>query len=101
MSYNSIIIAEFKQRLLGIILINDSLTEELEQICDALDKPLKDLDTVKKSWKRCTKTMLKICSPSASKMNPHNWYSLAQLGIDKLLRVVITRSLCYAPDLLA
>ena len=45
---------QFKEAFLYTDQIDDSLAEELEQICDALDKkkPLEDLDTVEEYWKR-------------------------------------------------
>lgn len=45
---------QFKEVFLYTDQIDDSLAEELEQICDALDKkkPLEDLDTVEEYWKR-------------------------------------------------
>ena len=59
--YDSMTIEELEQRLKEVFYytdqIDDSLAEELEQICDALDKkkPLEDMDTVEEYWKRFTK----------------------------------------------
>ena len=56
--YDSMTVEELEQQFKEVFLytdqIDDSLAEELEQICDALDKkkPLEDLDTVEEYWKR-------------------------------------------------
>ena len=59
--YESMTVEELEQQLREAFFytdqIDEQLTEELEQICEALDKkkPLEDLDTVEEYWKRFTK----------------------------------------------
>ena len=110
--YESMTVEELEQQLKEAFFytdqIDEPLTEDLEQICEALDKkkPLEDLDTVEEYWKRFTKyyagDMLSIGIQNDTKQTetPTTWQhkepKVKTGGYHKVLRVALIAAVIIA-----